>query len=54
MTAVPTTAVPAIELNDGRAIPFELEPADLSEIDPRDRDEAGRRGASPDTFAYVP
>ena len=28
--------------------------ATVFQIDPRDRDEAGRRGANPDTFAYVP
>jgi hypothetical protein len=36
MTAVPTTAVPAIELNDGRAIPqlgfgvFQIDPQDTA------------------------
>jgi 2,5-diketo-D-gluconate reductase A len=33
---------------------FHLEPADMSAIDALDRGEPGRRGAHPDTFAYIP
>jgi 2,5-diketo-D-gluconate reductase A len=33
---------------------FELEPGDLERITGLDRGEAGRTGAHPDTFAYVP
>jgi 2,5-diketo-D-gluconate reductase A len=33
---------------------FQLEPADVIAIDALDRGEAGRRGAHPDTFAYIP
>jgi 2,5-diketo-D-gluconate reductase A len=50
----PGSTTPARIEENFELFDFELEPADLSEIDARDRDEAGRRGANPDTFAYVP
>lgn len=33
---------------------FEIEPGDMDEITALDRDEDGRTGPNPDTFAYVP
>jgi 2,5-diketo-D-gluconate reductase A len=50
----PKSTTPARIEENFELFDFELEPDDVSEIDARDRGEAGRRGANPDTFAYVP
>jgi 2,5-diketo-D-gluconate reductase A len=50
----PKSTTPARIEENFELFDFELEPDDVSEIDARDRGEGGRRGANPDTFAYVP
>jgi 2,5-diketo-D-gluconate reductase A len=50
----PKSTTPARIKENFDLFDFQLEPADVIAIDALDRGEAGRRGAHPDTFAYIP
>jgi 2,5-diketo-D-gluconate reductase A len=50
----PKSTTPARIRENVDLFDFQLEPADVIAIDALDRGEAGRRGAHPDTFAYIP
>ena len=50
----PKSTTPARISENFEVFDFALEPDDVAAIDALDRGEAGRRGANPDTFAYVP
>jgi 2,5-diketo-D-gluconate reductase A len=50
----PKSTTPARIHENFELFDFELEADDVAAIDALDRGEAGRRGAHPDTFAYIP
>ena len=50
----PKSTTPARIRENFELFDFELDPADVTAIDALDRGEAGRRGAHPDRFAYLP
>src|SRR3954453_22105559 len=50
----PKSTTPARVRENFELFDFALEPDDIAAIDALDRGEAGRRGANPDTFAYIP
>jgi 2,5-diketo-D-gluconate reductase A len=50
----PKSTTPARIRENFELFDFELDPADVIAIDALDRGEAGRRGAHPDSFAYIP
>jgi 2,5-diketo-D-gluconate reductase A len=50
----PKSTTPARIKENFELFDFQLDPADVIAIDALDRGEAGRRGAHPDTFAYIP